>query len=229
MSLPAQHGDRPVPASRRQPQPRDERGDVLQRHLVPGHAPAGQAAEPVLQVMGIRLHRVRRLLRRAQESQEPVHRPDRNPSSPRTVHDTASHGITTRCTRTEHPRHLRDGRRKVTTSTTNDAGQETPVAHVKDSTETARDNLQNLAGQRRMGPRGEHRRRPRRLDPPPGCHDDAELRDADPGTLRYRIWHLPARLARHARQQTLAVSRDWPWKEAFLTCWQRLCALPAPA
>ena len=62
-----------------------------------------------------------------------------------------------------------------------------------------------------------------------GCHDDAELRDADPGTLRYRIWHLPARLARHARQQTLAVSRDWPWKEAFLTCWQRLCALPAPA
>jgi hypothetical protein len=82
MSLPAQHGDRPVPAQRRQPQPRDERGDVLQRHLVPGHAPDGQAAEPVLQVMGIRLHRVRRLLRRAQEPQEPVHRPDRNPVVP---------------------------------------------------------------------------------------------------------------------------------------------------
>ena len=61
-----------------------------------------------------------------------------------------------------------------------------------------------------------------------GCHDDEDLRDADPDTLRYRIWHLPARLAHHARQRTLAISRDWPWKEAFLTCWQRLCALPAP-
>jgi hypothetical protein len=62
-----------------------------------------------------------------------------------------------------------------------------------------------------------------------GCHDDDGLRDADPDTLRYRIWHIPARLARHARQRTLAISPDWPWQEAFLTCWQRLCALPAPA
>jgi hypothetical protein len=62
-----------------------------------------------------------------------------------------------------------------------------------------------------------------------GCHDDPELRDADPDTLRYRIWHIPARLARHARQRTLGISPDWPWKQAFLTCWQRLCALPAPA
>ena len=46
--------------------------------------------------------------------------------------------------------------------------------------------------------------------------DDADLRDADPDTLRYRVWHLPARLARHARQRTLAISRDRPWKEAFL-------------
>jgi hypothetical protein len=53
--------------------------------------------------------------------------------------------------------------------------------------------------------------------------------DADPDTLRYRIWHIPARLARHARQQTLGISPDLPWKEAFLTCWQRLCALPALA
>jgi hypothetical protein len=62
-----------------------------------------------------------------------------------------------------------------------------------------------------------------------GCCDDPDLKDADPDTLRYRIWHLPARLARHARQRTLGISPDWPWKEAFLTCWQRLCALPAPA
>jgi hypothetical protein len=61
-----------------------------------------------------------------------------------------------------------------------------------------------------------------------GHCDDPELRDANPGTLRYRVWHLPARLARHARERTLAISPDWPWAGAFLTCWQRLCALPAP-
>src|SRR6266581_605416 len=62
-----------------------------------------------------------------------------------------------------------------------------------------------------------------------GCCDDEELREADPDTLRYRIWHIPARMAHHARQRILKISPDWPWKEAFLTCWQRLCALPAPA
>jgi hypothetical protein len=62
-----------------------------------------------------------------------------------------------------------------------------------------------------------------------GCCDDQELREADPDTLRYRIWHLPARLAVHARQRTLKISPSWPWKQAFLACWQRLCALPAPA
>jgi hypothetical protein len=62
-----------------------------------------------------------------------------------------------------------------------------------------------------------------------GCHDDEELRDAGPDTLRYRIWHIPARLASHARQRLLKISPDWPWTGAFLACWQRLCALPAPA
>jgi hypothetical protein len=62
-----------------------------------------------------------------------------------------------------------------------------------------------------------------------GFCDDEDLRDADPDTLRYRVWHIPARLARHARERVLKISPDWPWKEAFLTCWQRLCALPAPA
>ena len=62
-----------------------------------------------------------------------------------------------------------------------------------------------------------------------GFGDDPDLRDADPDTLRYRVWHIPARLARHARERVLKISPDWPWKDAFLTCWQRLCALPAPA
>ena len=62
-----------------------------------------------------------------------------------------------------------------------------------------------------------------------GFHDDPDLREAAPDTLRYRVWHIPARLVHHARQRILKISPDWPWKGAFLTCWQRLCALPAPA
>jgi hypothetical protein len=62
-----------------------------------------------------------------------------------------------------------------------------------------------------------------------GLHDQPELRDATPDTLRYRVWHLPARLVRHARKRTLKISPDWPWKDAFITCWNRLCALPAPS
>jgi hypothetical protein len=62
-----------------------------------------------------------------------------------------------------------------------------------------------------------------------GLHDQPDLRDAEPDTLRYRIWHLPARLVRHARKRILKISPDWPWKDAFLTCWQRLCRLTAPS
>jgi hypothetical protein len=61
-----------------------------------------------------------------------------------------------------------------------------------------------------------------------GLYDCDDLNDAEPDTLRYRLLSLPARLVRHARARVLKISRTWPWKEAFLTCWQRLCALPAP-
>jgi hypothetical protein len=60
-----------------------------------------------------------------------------------------------------------------------------------------------------------------------GLYDQDDLQDAEPDTLRYRLLSLPARLVRHARARVLKISRTWPWKEAFLTCWQRLCALPA--
>jgi hypothetical protein len=62
-----------------------------------------------------------------------------------------------------------------------------------------------------------------------GLYDQEDLKDAEPDTLRYRLWYLPARLVRHARQRVLKLSRTWPWREAFLTCWQRLCAMPEPA
>jgi Transposase DDE domain group 1 len=62
-----------------------------------------------------------------------------------------------------------------------------------------------------------------------GLYDCDDLKDAEPDTLRYRLLSLPARLVRHARARVLKISRTWPWKDAFLACWHRLCALPAPA
>ena len=59
-----------------------------------------------------------------------------------------------------------------------------------------------------------------------GLYDQEDLKDAEPGTLRYRLLSLPARLVSHARARVLKISRTWPWKEAFLACWQRL-RLPA--
>ena len=62
-----------------------------------------------------------------------------------------------------------------------------------------------------------------------GLYDIGDLKNAEPGTLRHRLWHVPARLVRHARRRTLKISRDWRWKNAFITCWQRISGLPAPS
>ena len=61
-----------------------------------------------------------------------------------------------------------------------------------------------------------------------GLYDQEDLKDAESGTLRYRLLTPHARLVRHARARVLKISRTWPWKDAFLACWHRLCALPAP-
>ena len=61
-----------------------------------------------------------------------------------------------------------------------------------------------------------------------GLHDAPELCGADPDTLRYRILHIPARLAVHARRRILHLARDWPWTPAILTCWTRLCLTTQP-
>lgn len=45
--------------------------------------------------------------------------------------------------------------------------------------------------------------------------------------MRFRLYHLPARLADHARRRDLSIERTWPWAKAFTTCWHRLAALPA--
>ncbi|GAA2017551.1 IS1380-like element ISMsm3 family transposase [Nocardiopsis rhodophaea] len=58
-------------------------------------------------------------------------------------------------------------------------------------------------------------------------HDQGDLARAEPETMRFRLYHLPARLARHARHRFLRLERTWPWAEAFATSWRRLSGLPA--
>ncbi|MYV48640.1 transposase, partial [Streptomyces sp. SID2888] len=57
-------------------------------------------------------------------------------------------------------------------------------------------------------------------------HDQDDLEDAEPDTMRLRLYHLPARLARHARRRILRIERTWPWAAAFTTSWNRLTHLP---
>ncbi|MFJ8604426.1 transposase [Streptomyces shenzhenensis] len=58
-------------------------------------------------------------------------------------------------------------------------------------------------------------------------HDIDGLADAEPDTMRFRLYHLPARLADHARRRWLRIQTTWPWATALTTCWQRLTALLA--
>ena len=59
-------------------------------------------------------------------------------------------------------------------------------------------------------------------------HDQPDLAHAEPDTLRYRLWHLPAKLTAHARRRWLTINETWPWATAFTTCWNRLNQLPEP-
>ncbi|GAA2623058.1 transposase [Streptomyces vastus] len=58
-------------------------------------------------------------------------------------------------------------------------------------------------------------------------HDSEDLAGTEPDTMRFRLYHLPARLARHARRRYLRIERTWPWATAFTTRWTRLTRLPA--
>jgi hypothetical protein len=56
-----------------------------------------------------------------------------------------------------------------------------------------------------------------------------ELAKAEPKRLRYRLLHIAARLAFHARTATLHLPAAWPWAEQLTAAFTRLAALPAPA
>jgi hypothetical protein len=56
-----------------------------------------------------------------------------------------------------------------------------------------------------------------------------ELARAEPKRLRYRILHVAARLAFHARTATLRIQANWPWASELTTAFARLRTLPSPA
>jgi hypothetical protein len=53
---------------------------------------------------------------------------------------------------------------------------------------------------------------------------DGDLAKAEPKTLRYRILHAAARLARSGRRRRLKISANWPWATAIEAAWNRITA-----
>jgi Transposase DDE domain group 1 len=57
---------------------------------------------------------------------------------------------------------------------------------------------------------------------------DSDLAKAEPKTLRYRVLHAAARLARGGRRRLLKIAATWPWAQAVITAWRRIQAIPHP-
>jgi DDE family transposase len=55
---------------------------------------------------------------------------------------------------------------------------------------------------------------------------DGALAIAEPKTLRYRLLHVAARIARHARRLILRLQATWPWATELAAAFARLRALP---
>jgi hypothetical protein len=56
---------------------------------------------------------------------------------------------------------------------------------------------------------------------------DGELQKAEPKRLRYRLFHLAARLAFSGRRGKLHLPSNWPWTEALKAAFEKLKTLPA--
>ena len=135
-----QHRHPAVPCLRRHPQPGDEPGHVLQPRRPPVDTMPIQIGQPVLEVVGVRLDRVRRLLDRHQIRQEPLDRLHRH-----VVIAEHRPGLELRA-RHQHALHphpylpFRDGQQKVIPSTTRFRGFPHYVVHVIDDADSATDN-----------------------------------------------------------------------------------------
>ncbi|MFD5494380.1 hypothetical protein ACFWH4_16035 [Streptomyces sp. NPDC127091] len=57
-------------------------------------------------------------------------------------------------------------------------------------------------------------------------HNNKNLADAKPNTVRFRLYHLPAYLARHRPPPLPAHRADLALGKAFTVCWKRFTQLP---
>ena len=57
---------------------------------------------------------------------------------------------------------------------------------------------------------------------------DGQLARCGPKRLRYRLFHVAARLTRSRRRLVLHLPRPWRWREALVCAFARLRSLPAP-
>jgi len=73
------------------------------------------------------------------------------------------------------------------------------------------------------GSRGHLRRQPRALVPT-ACLTGA-LASAEPKTLRWALWHTPARLVRNARRRVVRILEDWPTTTTLLDAHGRIAQL----
>ncbi|MFN0089042.1 MAG: IS1380 family transposase [Acidimicrobiales bacterium] len=48
------------------------------------------------------------------------------------------------------------------------------------------------------------------------------LANAEPKTLRWQLWHTPARVVRHARRTIVRILDDWPTADALLAAYSRI-------
>ena len=57
---------------------------------------------------------------------------------------------------------------------------------------------------------------------------DGDVASCEPKRLRYRLLHVAARLAFHARKAMLRIDASWRWADALVSAFTRARALPAP-
>jgi hypothetical protein len=60
-------------------------------------------------------------------------------------------------------------------------------------------------------------------------HDQPDLVRAEPDSMRFRLYAIPARLAHHARRTRLRLNANWPWAGAITRAWSRIGDLTLPA
>lgn len=51
----------------------------------------------------------------------------------------------------------------------------------------------------------------------------------EPKALRYRLWHVPARLVNGQRRRRLKIPQTWPWAAAIAAVFANIAAIPQPA